>query len=35
MSEITDRSVSQITVREDRPKGGLDLFEKKVFYEER
>jgi hypothetical protein len=35
MSEITDRSVSQITVREDKPKTGLDLFEKKIYYEER
>ena len=35
MSEITDRSVSQMTVREERPKAGLDLFEKKIYYEER
>ena len=33
-SEITDRSMSQITVREEKNKG-LDLFEKKVYYEDR
>lgn len=27
--------MSQITVREEKPKGGLDLFEKKVYYEEK
>ena len=35
MSEIADRSVSQITVRDEKPKHAPDLFEKKLYYEER